>query len=68
MNTLEALGSIAAVVNAIIDLLDSNEKQVRARRMFIDSLEELRKAIREEKDAQTLDRLIRELIARVHSR
>ncbi len=68
MTLIESVGQMASLVNAVIDLLDSQEKQMRARRMYMETLQEIRRKIREERDAEVIDKLILELVAAIRNK
>ena len=69
MGTVELVGEGFHLANTIIDkYIEDPARRARARREYIDTLENLRAKIKEEKDHEKMDTLLLELIAAVHDR
>ncbi|MEO0166590.1 MAG: hypothetical protein ABIL39_10695 [candidate division WOR-3 bacterium] len=67
LGTLEAIGTGFKLAEKIIDWLDTPEKRAKARRMYRQTLEELREKIKGSKDEKEIDYLILTLISHIES-
>ncbi len=68
MDIFKILGELLALSNKVIDYIDSPEKRAKARREYEDKLNELKKAILEETDAEKRSQLIDMLLSAIKSK
>jgi hypothetical protein len=62
------IGQGFTLANKIIDYIDNPAKRAKARREYLDALEAMREKIKTEQGLETIDRLLLDLIAAVHTK